>query len=144
LERHVKEVNDLLKPVEISLEGEGDSDGNEDEEEKTGEWTGIEDAEPEPIDHEAEYIDEDKYTTVTVEAMDVTKEGLMRFEEEELNGTEEEKSKTQNDEGAEDVEKSASKTEKKTTKRPWTKDNPKDTDKPRKPNSEQAKARKTG
>lgn len=36
----------------------------------------------EPVDHEAEYIDEDRYTTVTVESVDVTKEGLSRTAEE--------------------------------------------------------------
>lgn len=41
-------------------------------------WNGFEEEEValEPIDHEEEYIDEDKYTTVTVEAVDVSKEGL--------------------------------------------------------------------
>lgn len=40
------------------------------------EWNGI-DAEPiEEIDHEAEYIDEDRYTTVTVETVEVSKDGL--------------------------------------------------------------------
>lgn len=37
-------------------------------------WDGIENV-PE-IDHKAEYIDEYKYTTVTVEAVDVSREGL--------------------------------------------------------------------
>lgn len=48
-------------------------------------WNGIEDEEvaPEPIDHEEEYIDEDKYTTVTVEAVDVSKEGLQKVADEE-------------------------------------------------------------
>lgn len=35
-----------------------------------------------PIDHEAEYIDEDRYTTVTVEAVDISKEGLHRITDE--------------------------------------------------------------
>lgn len=30
------------------------------------------------MDHEEEYIDEDRYTTVTVEEVDVTKEGLSK------------------------------------------------------------------
>lgn len=41
---------------------------------------GIED--PPEVDYEAEYIDEERYTTVTVEAMDVSKEGLYRAERE--------------------------------------------------------------
>lgn len=43
-------------------------------------WGGIDDGiEVEPVDHEEEYIDEDRYTTVTVEAVDVTKHGLHRI-----------------------------------------------------------------
>lgn len=33
------------------------------------------------MDYEAEYIDEDKYTTVTVEEMDASREGLLRSQE---------------------------------------------------------------
>jgi ribosomal RNA-processing protein 17 len=45
----------------------------------TSEWGGFEDT-PEPtiIDHEDEYIDEDKYTTVKVESVLVTRDGLER------------------------------------------------------------------
>ncbi|RMZ80743.1 hypothetical protein DV738_g2625, partial [Chaetothyriales sp. CBS 135597] len=32
----------------------------------------------EPVDHEAEYVDEDKYTSVVVEEMDVSREGLRK------------------------------------------------------------------
>lgn len=38
------------------------------------EWQGFE--EPAPVDYEEEYIDEDKYTTVTVEEMGLSKEEL--------------------------------------------------------------------
>lgn len=41
-----------------------------------GEWEGF--AEPLPVDYEAEYIDEDKYTTVTVEEMDPSREGFFK------------------------------------------------------------------
>lgn len=42
-------------------------------------WSGIED-EPtqEVLDHEESYVDEDRYTIVTVEAVDVSKEGLKK------------------------------------------------------------------
>lgn len=73
MEEHVEAVNALLKVV-------GDESVEEDGEEG---WNGIED-EPtvEPVDHEEEYIDEDRYTTVTVEAVDVSKEGLTKIGEE--------------------------------------------------------------
>jgi ribosomal RNA-processing protein 17 len=38
-----------------------------------GAWMGI--------DHQEEYIDEDRYTTVTIEAVDVSKEGLQKVED---------------------------------------------------------------
>jgi len=34
------------------------------------------------VDHEEEYIDEDRYTTVTVEAVDVSKDGLHKVADE--------------------------------------------------------------
>jgi ribosomal RNA-processing protein 17 len=78
LEEHVEAVNALLK--EHKIPGL-DSDSEESDDEG---WNGIAD-EPavEPIDHEAEYIDEDKYTTVTVEEVDVSKDGLHRPADEE-------------------------------------------------------------
>ncbi len=57
----------------------------EDQDEET--WRGIEDdednengnpAKVEVVDHEEQYIDEDRYTTVTIEEVDVSKEGLKR------------------------------------------------------------------
>ncbi|EEQ34548.1 rRNA processing protein Rrp17 [Microsporum canis CBS 113480] len=51
------------------------SDNSEQEEGDEEEWNGI--VEPPPVDYEAEYIDEDKYTTVTVEEIEATKGGLV-------------------------------------------------------------------
>lgn len=78
LEEHVAAVNALLAEAENPkiFEEDDTEDG----------WGGIKD-EPteavEPIDHEAEYIDEDKYTTVTVEEVDVSKHGITRPADEE-------------------------------------------------------------
>lgn len=59
-------------------------DSGEDEEE----WEGFD--EPPPVDYEAEYIDEDKYTTVTVEELDTSsREALYKPE---TNGTDGESS----------------------------------------------------
>ena len=55
--------------------GQPDSESNS----NTGgddEWEGFE--EPPPLDYEAEYIDEDKYTTVTVEELDASKDALYK------------------------------------------------------------------
>lgn len=75
LEEHVEAVNALLKDV--------NSAGTE-EEEDDDEWGGIEEDRPvvEDVDHEEEYVDEDRYTTVTVEAVDVSKEGLVKVADE--------------------------------------------------------------
>ncbi|KIV78474.1 hypothetical protein PV11_10189 [Exophiala sideris] len=120
LERHVQEVNALLKPLTAL-------DGSEEEKEDLnaeGDWSGLSDPEPEPVDHEAEYIDEDKYTTVTVEAMDVSREGLFKAEQDES----EEKGQSKE---ADDSKQPDPASEKK-KKRTWAKDKPKDsTDKPR-------------
>jgi ribosomal RNA-processing protein 17 len=69
-------VNALLDDVNTRFDnGEGDDE----------EWGGIEEEEAqiEPVDHEEEYIDEDKYTTVTVEAVDISKEGIKKSGEDE-------------------------------------------------------------
>jgi ribosomal RNA-processing protein 17 len=78
LEEHVNAVNAILK--EVSAVGAGlDSD-------EEGEvWAGIQEEEPaevEVLDREEEYVDEDRWTTVTVEAVDISKEGLKKVREE--------------------------------------------------------------
>jgi ribosomal RNA-processing protein 17 len=79
IEAHVQAVNATLRNMMES------SDEEDDGGERGGaEWDGIDDEETmvvEEIDHEAEYIDEEKYTTVTVEAMDVSKEGSFKTAE---------------------------------------------------------------
>ncbi|PMD32021.1 hypothetical protein L207DRAFT_500385 [Hyaloscypha variabilis F] len=77
LEEHVNAVNAILK--EVSSVGAGlDSD-------EEGEvWGGIQEepVEMELLDREEEYVDEDRWTTVTVEAVDISKEGLKKVREE--------------------------------------------------------------
>ena len=113
LERHVKEIDDMIRPVVLEDEGDGKED-KEDEGSNTSE-SEQEEARVEPVDHEAEYIDEDKYTSVVVEEMDVTREGLRKVNEssdEDGVGGEEDKPR---------VNETAS-----SSKRTWTKDKPKD------------------
>jgi len=79
-------VNALLQ---VSKTSGMDVDGDEEA------WNGIEeDVAPEPVDHEVdheeEYVDEDKYTTVTVEAVDISKDGLQKLVDHEDSETEEE------------------------------------------------------
>ena len=70
------------------------SDSNEEEEEKEDheikeeQWDGIKDNQKPSVDHEDEYMDEDRFTTVTVEAVDVSKDGLQKAVQEEEDGSE--------------------------------------------------------
>ncbi|KAI9833452.1 MAG: hypothetical protein M1819_003610 [Sarea resinae] len=113
LQRHVETVNAMLRKANGEDE-ESDKGSSENEE-----WGGFE--EPPPVDHEAEYIDEDRYTTVTVEEMDLSKEGLHQDERKaEEAGDEDGKTK---------VADGSSKAENTTKKRIWSKDRP---DKPKK------------
>ncbi|OJK05332.1 hypothetical protein ASPACDRAFT_1884891 [Aspergillus aculeatus ATCC 16872] len=76
-QRAIEEHQRQLKKLQAAEDG---SDGSEldsqDEDLEDQDWEGF--AEPPAVDYEAEYIDEDKYTTVTVEEMDTSKEGLLR------------------------------------------------------------------
>ena len=66
-------VNALVRDaVEKAGEGVEDDSGTDDDP-----WDGIEEAQR--VDHEEEFIDEDRYTTVTVEAVDVSKDGLHKI-----------------------------------------------------------------
>lgn len=74
LEEHRRQLK-IINGENSDDSGREDSgNGSENEEE----WEGF--AEPPAVDYEAEYIDEDKYTTVTVEEMDPSREGLYRSE----------------------------------------------------------------
>lgn len=46
-------------------------------------WAGIGDVEEVEVDHEEEYVDEDRFTTVTVETVDVSRDGLCKVIQEE-------------------------------------------------------------
>ena len=93
LEKHVEEVNALLRRRDSNaMETESEHEGDENEE-----WKGI--AEQPIEDHESEFVDEDRFTTVTVEAVEVSRDGFQKS-----NGAAGEGS-----EGAEDTEESDSK-----------------------------------
>ena len=78
LEEHVQTVQQILRDAANATGPLGQADNPPDEE-----WDGLSDNEvPEaPIDLEEEYIDEDRYTTVTVEAVRVDRDGLHRTDE---------------------------------------------------------------
>jgi ribosomal RNA-processing protein 17 len=71
LEAHVEEVNRLVKQANGDIPGLSDNDDSSSDDEE--EFQGFQ--EPEPINQEDEYIDEDKYTTVTIESVGISREG---------------------------------------------------------------------
>ncbi|KAH8898507.1 hypothetical protein GQ53DRAFT_711860 [Thozetella sp. PMI_491] len=73
LENHVQHVNKMLREAQHAGTEAAQGDDPEDE------WGGISDQEvPEepPLDREEEYIDEDRYTTVTIEAVNIDRDGI--------------------------------------------------------------------
>lgn len=74
LVKHVQEVNAMLRRPNEDAESQSDSAPGEEEQ-----WDGI--AEP-ATSHEAEYVDDDRFTTVTVETVDISREGFHKVAEE--------------------------------------------------------------
>ncbi|KAL8819838.1 MAG: hypothetical protein Q9223_001813 [Gallowayella weberi] len=72
LEKHVEAVNAAVRDAEDTFRI-----AESDEEEES--WDGLE--EPVKVNHEDDYSDEDKHTVVTVEAVDVSHEGLQKRHE---------------------------------------------------------------
>ena len=72
LEKHVEEVNRLVKQANGDVVGLDES--SDDDDEKEEEFEGF--TEPEPINTQDEYIDEDKYTTVTIESVGISRAGF--------------------------------------------------------------------
>lgn len=79
-ERALAENRSLMREISRAAAGESGSDEGEESNDNIiidEEWGGI--TEPPPVDYEEEYIDEDKYTTVTVEELDASsRQGLRR------------------------------------------------------------------
>lgn len=131
LRRAFEEHQARMREINGTATSGSDSDSNSDDggeeeaedKEEQSEWNGI--AEPEPVDHTAEYIDEDKYTTVTVEEIDPTRDG---FGSDSDSGSESEDGEKEkgDKEGDETTESQLQKNKKKRT---WSKDAP---DKPKK------------
>ncbi|KAG5929404.1 hypothetical protein E4U42_005976 [Claviceps africana] len=78
---HVETVNRMLREsgavlADVDEGDEGDDGAGSDD---ADEWDGFPDKpDLDIIDHEEEYVDEDRYTTVTVESVSVSRDGLNR------------------------------------------------------------------
>jgi ribosomal RNA-processing protein 17 len=63
--------------AEAQKAGQRDEQTSDVASEEDDDWAGIEDEQlVEPIDHTEEYIDEDKYTSVAIEAVNIDREGI--------------------------------------------------------------------
>ncbi|KKZ65803.1 hypothetical protein EMCG_01188 [[Emmonsia] crescens] len=135
LERAIAENRTVMREISRAAAGESGSDDEDDEEAQENnnmdeEWEGI--PEPPPVDYEAEYIDEDKYTTVTVEELDTSREGLRRkadkenAEEAAEENDDDGKKKKQTEEGGGEAEgEEGQEDTSKAKKRVWATTNPK-------------------
>ncbi|KAF2015983.1 hypothetical protein BU24DRAFT_462196 [Aaosphaeria arxii CBS 175.79] len=115
-EEHVEQVNAQLRGAIGDVDD--DADGNDSDEE----FAGFEDVAPEPINREDEYIDEDKYTTVTIESVGISKDGFEKVGDDESSDEQEVVQVNEKDTEASSGGKK---------KKPWAKENP-NADRPKK------------
>ncbi|KAL7817028.1 nucleolar protein 12 domain-containing protein [Trichoderma aethiopicum] len=81
VEQHVEHVNKLLRESGAIEVDDTEEQSGEEGEANDGEWDGFPDRPNlDIVDHEEEYIDEDRYTTVTVESVSISRDGLERPE----------------------------------------------------------------
>jgi ribosomal RNA-processing protein 17 len=120
VEAKVREVEEYTRKNWAEDE---DGEGNE-ESGGDGEFEGFEDpAGLEQIDRMDEYIDEEKYAQVTVEDVDVSREGLVKARM--SNGVDAESGEDEEDSGGQEGEKANTKQVNGSRKRVWTKEKPK-------------------
>ncbi|KAJ2975359.1 hypothetical protein NQ176_g5565 [Zarea fungicola] len=103
MDEHVRRVNEMLKASNAATAEEDKEyyDGQEDD------WDGFPDKpDLNIVDHEEEYIDEDRFTTVTVETVSVSRDGLSKPELPYQDDSDEENvnKEEQNDDAAEDLQ----------------------------------------
>jgi ribosomal RNA-processing protein 17 len=110
-----------VKQANGEISGLGNDSSSSDDSED--EFTGFQ--EPEPINQEDEYIDEDKYTTVTIESVAISRDGFSRPGDEDDN---EPAHKADDDDAVKVAEEGKGKPEirrDENGKRIWTKERPK-------------------
>lgn len=118
LEERVKIVDAYMKPALPVDESNGRETGSDDSD-QVDEDSG-KDQPPEKIDHEAEYIDEDKYTSVVVEEVGVDRDGFVRAD-----GSDQSDDEVAADDQSNHDQTNNTKPEP-AAKRKWTHDKPKD------------------
>ena len=101
---------------------EHDEDSGKEEEGEDAKWEGCEDP-PAPVGQDEEYVDEDQYATVTVEAVDITRDGFVVQRDSE---SEKEDDGPGPDEAADSTESPGGKLSGQGKKRAWVKERPTD------------------
>ncbi|UKZ83637.1 hypothetical protein TrVFT333_011446 [Trichoderma virens FT-333] len=97
VEEHVEHVNKLLRESGAIEVDSADEQSGSDQEANEGEWAGFPDRPNlDIVDHEEEYIDEDRYTTVTVESVSISRDGLERPEKPQEKAEEDEEQEKEN------------------------------------------------
>lgn len=98
-------MNKLLREAQAA-----DSDDDQEiQAEDFEEWNGIEEEKNEVLDFEDEYIDEDKYTTVKVEAVSVSKDGFEKLYDSDDEKNSEDEAKESKKRAAEEAAQAAAK-----------------------------------
>ncbi|KAL8832460.1 MAG: hypothetical protein Q9170_004871 [Blastenia crenularia] len=87
-ENNVEAINAAVR------DAEGHNGSDESGDDSGEQWKGL--AEPTNIDHEDDYLDEDRHTIVTVEAVDISRDGLRRLEESGSGSEDDQKQPTHN------------------------------------------------
>ncbi|KIW03353.1 uncharacterized protein PV09_05561 [Verruconis gallopava] len=117
LEDHVKAINDSMK----ILNGTGDESGEDDDKdddrdtERDDSWGGF-DVEAPVESKDEEYVDEDQYATVTVEAVEITRDGMEAYK-----GSEQETESSEEESSQESGTRAEAVAPEKKTKRLWSK-----------------------
>jgi ribosomal RNA-processing protein 17 len=109
--QHRRAIGEEVSSSESDSDEASDSDDDE-------EWNGVSPSPTEKVDREDEYIDEDKYTTVTIEEVNVDRDGLHAA----ASDSEDDTGKGQKK--AEDVDEEEDEEGEKKKKRVWTKKKP--------------------
>lgn len=118
LEEHIEKVNSMLHDTNGTVDSNEENEGEESTASTEGEWGGFE--EPLEVNRVDEYIDEDKYAMVTVESVDVSKDGLHATVDEEEAAAD----GTQSSDGKEKVSSNDISIGKQPKKGVWTKEKP--------------------
>lgn len=118
LEERVKVVDAYIRPAQP--DDQESADESRDSDDTDIEQVDDVDEPPEKVDHEAEYVDEDKYTSVVVEEVDVDRDGFVQAVDTDVTG------KPTGSEGEGLATQTKGTEAKSTTKRQWSHNKPRD------------------